>query len=105
MQPTECRHGRARLPSPVVDLRRPAPARPSLQACPDHFRPLFARRDQATTFAAYAEGLLSGERRTDSMQTGCSAGLPSSRLPVRAGPQDLRGRGLQAPGTRSGGPN
>ena len=37
--------------------------RPSLQAHLDGFRPLFPRRDLAASFAAYAEGLLSGERR------------------------------------------
>ena len=36
---------------------------PSQQACPDRFRPLFPRRDQAASFGAYAEGLLSGEQR------------------------------------------
>lgn len=33
---------------------------PSLQAYLDRFRPLFPRRDQGTSFAAYAKGLLSG---------------------------------------------
>ena len=37
--------------------------RPSLQAHLERFRPLFPRRDQAASFVAYAEGLLSGERR------------------------------------------
>ena len=37
--------------------------RPSLQAHLEHFRPLFPRRDQAVSFDAYAEGLLSEERR------------------------------------------
>ena len=37
--------------------------RPSLQAYLERFRPLFPRRDQAASFAAYVEGLLSGERR------------------------------------------
>ena len=36
---------------------------PSLQAYLDRFRPLFPCRDQAASFVAYAEGLLSGERR------------------------------------------
>ncbi|MYD91553.1 MAG: hypothetical protein F4Y08_14695 [Caldilineaceae bacterium SB0662_bin_9] len=35
----------------------------SLQAYLDRFRSLFPRRDQAVSFAVYAEGLLSGERR------------------------------------------
>ena len=63
IQPTEFRHGRACLPGSAVDLRRPAPARPSLQAYLDRFLPLFPRRDQGASFLAYAEGLLSGERR------------------------------------------
>ena len=33
------------------------------QAYLEHFRPLFPRRDQAASFAAYAEGLLTGEQR------------------------------------------
>ena len=33
-----------------------------LQAYLDRFRPQFSRRDQAASFAAYVEGLLSGER-------------------------------------------
>ena len=37
--------------------------RPSLQAHLERFRPLFPRRDQAASFVAYAEGLLSEERR------------------------------------------
>ncbi len=63
IQPTEFRHGRRGLPGPAVDLRRPAPAQPSLQAYLDRFRPLFRHRDQAVSFVAYAEGLLSDERR------------------------------------------
>ena len=55
----------AALVSPVPqltcdDLLR---LRPSLQAHPERFRPLFPRRDQGASFLAYAEGLLSGERR------------------------------------------
>ena len=37
--------------------------RPSLQAHLERFHPLFPRRDQAVSFDAYAEGLLSEERR------------------------------------------
>ena len=37
--------------------------RPSLQAYLERFHPLFPRRDQAVSFDAYAEGLLSEERR------------------------------------------
>lgn len=40
--------------------------RPSLQACLECFRLLFARRDQGTFFAACTEGLLSGERSRSS---------------------------------------
>ena len=36
---------------------------PSLQAYLARFLPLFPRRDQGASFLAYAEGLLSGERR------------------------------------------
>ena len=55
----------AALVSPVPqltcdDLLR---LRPSLQAYLERFRPLFPRRDQGASFLAYAEGLLSGERR------------------------------------------
>ena len=52
MPPTECCHGHR--PGPTVDLRRPALARPFLQACLERFRPLFPRRDQAASFGAYA---------------------------------------------------
>ena len=55
----------AALVSPVPqltcdDLLR---LRPSLQAYLEPFLPLFPRRDQGASFLAYAEGLLSGERR------------------------------------------
>ena len=42
------------------DLHR---LQPSLQAYLARFLPLFPRRDQGASFLAYAEGLLSGERR------------------------------------------
>jgi SRSO17 transposase len=53
------------VPSPAPpltcdDLRR---LQPSLQAYLARFLPLFPRRDQGASFLAYAEGLLSGERR------------------------------------------
>ena len=60
---TECRHDRRLLPGAAVGLRRPASSQPSLPACPERFHPLFPRRDQAVSFGAYAEGLLSEERR------------------------------------------
>ena len=65
IQPTEFRHGRRPVPSPAPqltcdDLLR---LRPSLQAHLERFLPLFPRRDQGASFLAYAEGLLSGERR------------------------------------------
>ena len=55
----------AAVPSPAPqltcdDLLR---LKPSLQAHLESFRPLFPRRDQGASFLAYAEGLLSGERR------------------------------------------
>ena len=55
----------AAVPSPAPQLTCDdlLQLQPSLQAYLDRFRPLFPRRDQAVSFAAYAEGLLSGERR------------------------------------------
>ena len=53
----ECRHGRR--PVPAVDLRRPAAA----AGRPVPFWPLIPRHGQAVSFAAYAERLLSRERR------------------------------------------
>lgn len=50
-------------PAPQLTCDDLLQLQPSLQACPDRFRPLFPRRDQAASFAAYAEGLLSGEQR------------------------------------------
>lgn len=51
------------VPAPQLtcdDLQR---LQPSLQAYLARCLPLFPRRDQGTSFLAYAEGLLSGERR------------------------------------------
>ena len=62
VQPTGSRHGCRPFPGSAVALRRPAPA-PVLPAYLDHFRPVFPRRDQGASLGAYAQGLLSGERR------------------------------------------
>ena len=60
----EFRHGRHPAPGAAIDLRRPACQRGlELQAYLECFQPLFPRRDQGMSFLAYAEGLLSGERR------------------------------------------
>ncbi len=55
----------AAVPSPAPQLTCDdlLQLRPSLQAYLERFRPLFPRRDQGASFRAYAEGLLSGERR------------------------------------------
>ena len=55
----------AAVPSPAPQLTCDdlLQLRPSLQAYLERFRPLFRRRDQDASFRAYAEGLLSGERR------------------------------------------
>ena len=55
----------AAIPSPVLQLicDDMLQLKPSLQTYPECFQPLFPRRDQGISFLAYAEGLLSGERR------------------------------------------
>ncbi len=55
----------AAVPSPAPQLTCDdlLQLRPTLQAYLERFRPLFPRRDQGASFRAYAEGLLSGERR------------------------------------------
>ncbi len=55
----------ATVPSPALQLtcNDLLQLQPSLQAYLDRFRPLFPRRDQAASFSAYAEGLLSEEQR------------------------------------------
>ena len=50
-------------PAPQLTCDDLLQLQPSLQAYLDRFRPLFPRRDQAASFATYAEGLLTGERR------------------------------------------
>ncbi len=50
-------------PAPQLTCDDLLQLQPSLQAYLDRFRPLFPRRDQAASFVAYAEGLLTGERR------------------------------------------
>ena len=50
-------------PAPQLTCDDLLQLRPSLQAYLDRFRPLFPHRDQAASFAAYADGLLSGEQR------------------------------------------
>jgi hypothetical protein len=60
LPPPEFRHDRRPGPGPATDLHR---LQPSLQAYLARCLPLFPRRDQGASFLAYAEGLLSGERR------------------------------------------
>ena len=50
-------------PAPQLTCDDLLQLQPSLQAYLDRFRPLFPRRDQAASFVAYAEGLLTGARR------------------------------------------
>ena len=50
-------------PAPQLTCDNLLQLQPSLQAYLDCFRPQFPRRDQAASFAAYAQGLLSGEKR------------------------------------------
>jgi len=50
-------------PAPQLTCDDQLQLQPSLEAYLARFRPLFPRRDQAASFAAYAEGLLTGERR------------------------------------------